>query len=97
MAVLTDPVRPLDIPARTPMEPAAPLDEFPPDPDPRLVSFELESPGGYARTIVGHIAWLDREANTYVVRDGSGDLIRVPRRDVQSSEAVERRPVHGTR
>ncbi|MGZ4155408.1 MAG: hypothetical protein ACXVQ0_13110 [Actinomycetota bacterium] len=97
MAVLTDPVRPLEIPPRTPIEPAAPLEKFPPDPDPRLLSFELESPGGYARTIVGRIAWLDREANTYVVRDGSGDLIRVPRRDIQSSEDAERRPMHGTR
>ncbi|MGZ4113757.1 MAG: hypothetical protein ACXVQT_01610 [Actinomycetota bacterium] len=97
MAVLTDPVRPLEIPPRTPIEPAAPLEKFPPDPDPRLLSFELESPGGYARTVVGRIAWLDREANTYVVRDGSGDLIRVPRRDIQSSEDAERRPMHGTR
>jgi len=57
----------------------------------RLISFELESPGGYARTIVGRIAYLDRDANTYVVRDRRGDLIRVPIRDIRSSTDVDER------
>lgn len=57
----------------------------------RLTSFDLESPGGYARTVVGRIAYVDREANTYVVRDRQGDLIRVPIRDVMSSFEVDKR------
>ena len=64
--ILQDAVH-LETPFRSPVRPAAPL-------DPRTasgegdVSFEVESPGGYRRTVTGTIAYLDDEAKTYMVR-----------------------------
>ena len=49
------------------------------------ISFELESHGGYARTVIGTIAYLDEEARTFLVRVLDGGLIRVPLRDVTSA------------
>ena len=48
-------------------------------------SFEVESPGGYARTVVGRLAYFDDEAQTYMVLTRSGVLVRVPLRDITSS------------
>jgi hypothetical protein len=79
--ILQDPVH-FETPTRSPVRPAAPL-------DPRTVSgerkasFELESPGGYRRTVTGTIAYLDDEAQTYMVRALDGALIRVPLRDIE--------------
>jgi hypothetical protein len=85
MAMLTDPVH-LEIPAREPAEPAAPLDR-PSDTRPKPTraerTFEIESPNGYARTVVGTIEYLDDEAATYMVRS-AGELVRVPLRDVKA-------------
>jgi hypothetical protein len=86
--ILQDPVR-LETPTRSPVRPAAPLDA--PFANARVTSFDLESPGGYARTVVGRVAYLDREANTYVVVDPDGELIRVPIRDITSSTDVDDR------
>lgn len=47
-------------------------------------SFELRSHGGYARTVRGKVAYLDEEAQTFMVRVAGGGLIRVPLRDVAS-------------
>jgi hypothetical protein len=47
-------------------------------------SFELESHGGYARTVSGKVAYLDTEAQTFMVRQADGALTRVPLRDVVS-------------
>lgn len=49
----------------------------------REVSFELESPGGYRRTVNGTIAYLDEEAHTYMIRAPDRALIRVPMRDIK--------------
>jgi hypothetical protein len=49
-------------------------------------SFELGSPGGYARTVTGTIAYLDEQGETFMVRATDGDLIRVPLRDVTSAQ-----------
>ena len=49
------------------------------------VSFELESPGGYRRTVTGRIAYLDDEAQTYMVLAPDGTLIRVPLRDIKKT------------
>ena len=49
-------------------------------------SFELESRGGYARTVIGTIAYLDEEAQTFIVRVDDGRLARVPLRDVTSAD-----------
>jgi len=48
-------------------------------------TFELASHGGYARSVTGTVSYLDEEAQTFMVRDGDGDLIRVPLRDVTST------------
>jgi hypothetical protein len=47
-------------------------------------SFQLASHGGYARTVVGTVAYLDEQAQTFLVRGRDGGLIRVPLRDVTS-------------
>jgi hypothetical protein len=61
--------------------------------DPRSLerSFEVESPGGHARTVVGRAAYFDEEAQTYMVLTRSGVLVRVPLRDITSSSGVPRR------
>jgi hypothetical protein len=46
-------------------------------------SFELASRGGYARTVTGTIAYLDEQAETYMVL-ADGELLRVPLRDITS-------------
>ena len=53
-------------------------------------SFEVESPGGYARTVVGQLAYFDDEAQTYMVLTRDGVLVRVPLRDITSSHGVPR-------
>jgi hypothetical protein len=79
--ILQDPLH-FETPTRSPVRPAAPL-------DPRSVSgerrcsFEVQSPGGYRRTVIGTIAYLDVEAQTYMVRVPDGTLIRVPLRDIE--------------
>jgi hypothetical protein len=54
-------------------------------------SFEVESRGGYARTVVGRLAYLDDESQTYMVLTQDGVLVRVPLRDITSSDGVPRR------
>jgi hypothetical protein len=54
-------------------------------------SFEVASRGGFARTIVGRLAYFDEEAQTYMVLTRSGALVRVPLRDIRSSSGVPRR------
>ena len=85
MTTLTDSI-PLDVPARSPIQPAAPLDrsvERESKPKPAERTFEIESPNGYLRTVVGTIEYLDEEANTYMVRSRTGELVRVPMRDIK--------------
>jgi hypothetical protein len=48
------------------------------------ISFKLESHGGYARTVTGTIAYLDEEAEAFMVREDDR-LARVPIRDVTSA------------
>ena len=44
-------------------------------------SFELASRGGYVRTVTGTVAYLDVDAETYMVL-ADGELQRVPLRDI---------------
>jgi hypothetical protein len=81
--VLEDPIH-LETPSRSPVRPTAPLDPGTTSGE-REVSFELESPGGYRRTVTGSIAYLDEEAHTYMVLEADGDLIRVPLRDIKKA------------
>lgn len=90
MTTLTDTVR-IDTPTRSPVKPAAPLD---PPRDAATESrsperpFEVESRGGYARTVAGRVAYLDEEAQAYMVLTRAGTLVRVPLRDITSSSSV---------
>lgn len=89
MTTLTDTVR-IEAPKRSPVKPAAPLDN-PRDATesrPPERSFEVESRGGYARTVVGRVAYLDDEAQAYMVLTRAGMLVRVPLRDITSSSPV---------
>jgi hypothetical protein len=54
-------------------------------PSTSTITFELESHGGYERTVKGTIAYLDDEAQTYMVRKLDGQLARVPLRDITSA------------
>jgi hypothetical protein len=50
-------------------------------------TFELASPGGYARTVTGTVAYLDEEARTLMVLV-DGELERVPLRDIVTRSGV---------
>ena len=92
MTTLTDSVG-VGVPGRSPVEPAAPLDpQVEPVSKPRRTerAFEIESPNGYLRTVVGTIEYLDEEANTYMVRSRTGELNRVPLRDIRSEHSFVR-------
>ena len=95
MTVLTDPVQ-IEAPAGTPVQPAAPSDPPPrtaPESRPPKRSFDLESRGGYSRTVVGTVAYLDDEAQTYMVWTDAGKLVRVPLREITSEHGISpRRP-----
>jgi hypothetical protein len=79
--ILEDPVH-FETPTRSRVRPAAPLDPESASGS-REISFELESPGGYRRTVTGRIAYLDNEAQTYMLRAADGNLIRAPVRDIK--------------
>ena len=89
---LTDAVR-IDVPTSSPVRPTAPVD---PPRDTATESrsrerwFEVESPGGHLRTVVGQLAYFDDEAQTYMVLTRSGVLVGVPLRDIKSSRGVPR-------
>jgi hypothetical protein len=51
-------------------------------------SFELESPGGYARTVIGTFAYFDAQAQSYFVREHDGGLMRVPLRDIKTTHVA---------
>jgi hypothetical protein len=81
--ILQDPVH-FETPTRSAVRRAAPLDP-PTVSGKREVSFELESPGRYRRTVTGTIAYLDDEAQTYMVLAHDGALIRVPLRNIKKT------------
>jgi len=93
MTTLIDTVR-IEAPTRPPVRPTAPLDA-PRDTatEPRSLerSFEVESRGGHARTVVGQLASFDDEAQTYMVLTRDGRLVKVPLRDITSSHGVPRK------
>jgi hypothetical protein len=51
-------------------------------------SFELESRGGYVRNLTGTVAYLDEEAQTFLVLGSGGEMDRVPLRDITSKPVV---------
>jgi hypothetical protein len=93
MTTLIDTVR-IEAPTRPPVRPTAPLDApWDTATEPRSLerSFEVESRGGFARTVVGRLAYFDDEAQTYMVLTRDRVLVRVPLRDITSSHGVPRR------
>jgi hypothetical protein len=93
MTTLIDTVR-IEAPTRPPVRPTAPLDApWDTATEPRSLerSFEVESRGGFARTVVGRLAYFDDEAQTYMVLTRDRVLVRVPLRDITA------RPPDGVR
>jgi hypothetical protein len=82
---------PLPRTSSTPEEIILPDDDIRDAPQPHvpagMTKFELESRGGYLRTVTGTVAYLDEDAQTYMVLRGNGDgeLIRVPLRDITAA------------
>jgi len=93
MTTLIDTAR-IEAPTRPPVRPTAPVAaarDTTTESRSLERSFEVESRGGYARTVVGRLAYFDDEAQTYMVLTRSGVLVRVPLRDITSSHGVPRR------
>ena len=100
--IMKDPVLPQDPRhvLRTPLEPVRTLAE---EILARLgsvsstgsLSFDVESHGGYARTVEGVIAYHDEEAETFMVQVHSGELVRVPVRDITSAHDLGTAPDDG--
>ena len=78
MASMPDPLR-IDIPTRTPVQPTAPVDLAIDTP---TRTFQLESRGGYSRSVTGKVAYLDVAAMTYMVITDDRTLTRVPLREI---------------
>ena len=78
MTSMPDPLR-IDIPIRKPVQPTAPLD---PAIDTPTRTFQLESRGGYSRSVTGKVAYLDAAAMTYMVMTDDRTLTRVPIREI---------------
>jgi hypothetical protein len=55
------------------------------------VSFQWELPNGYVSEVVGVLKWYDKAAETFVVEDRQGRLVRVPARGVRHGKPVIRR------
>jgi hypothetical protein len=92
MTTLVDTVR-AEAPARPRSKSAAAVDAWrdtSTESRSRERSFEVESRDGYARTVVGRLAYFDDEAQTYTVLTRDGMLVRVPLRDITSSHGVPR-------
>jgi len=95
MSILKDRIRPLDPSSnqeflesdRATAEGGAPEPSAHPHVPTGWTKFELGSRGGYSRTVTGTVAYLDEDAQTYMVLRGNGDdqPVRVPLRDITSA------------
>ena len=54
----------------------------------RRVSFQYELPNGFVSEVVGTLESWDDAANTYMVRDRDGGLVRVPALGVRFGKIV---------
>jgi hypothetical protein len=54
----------------------------------RRVSFQYELPNGYVGEVVGMFEQWDEAAETFLVRDRHGDVVRVPSRGVRFGKVV---------
>lgn len=55
------------------------------------VTFQYELPNGYVNEVVGVLKWFDEAAQTFVVEDRNGKLVRVPAKGVRHGKPVIRR------
>jgi hypothetical protein len=55
----------------------------------RTVSFQYELPNGYVSEVVGLFEEWDEAANTYLVRNKAGEVVRVPALGVRAGKIVE--------
>ena len=55
----------------------------------KRVTFQFELPNGFISEAVGTLELYDRAAETYVVKDRRGRLVRVPSRGVRFGRVVE--------
>lgn len=54
------------------------------------VTFQYELPNGYVSEVVGVLRWLDEAAQTFVVEDRAGRLVRVPLKGIRHGKPVVR-------
>ncbi len=54
----------------------------------KRVSFQYELPNGYASEVVGRIEAFDEQANTFMVRNRQGVVVRVPAHGVRFSKVI---------
>jgi hypothetical protein len=54
----------------------------------KRVSFQYELPNGYVSEVVGSLEEWDEAANTYLVRNKQGELVRVPALGVRFGKVV---------
>ena len=59
-----------------------------PDDVGKRVSFQFELPNGYVGEAVGTLEAYDRAAETYLVRNRHGEMVRVPARGVRFGRVV---------
>jgi hypothetical protein len=65
-----------------------PRNQVTPDHVGRRVSFQFELPNGYLGEVVGILRWFDDAAQTFVVQDRNGRLVRVPAKGVRHGKLV---------
>jgi hypothetical protein len=54
----------------------------------RRVSFQYELPNGYVGEAVGVLEAWDEPANTFLVRNASGELVRIPALGVRFGKVI---------
>ena len=54
----------------------------------RRVSFQFELPNGFMREVVGSLEDYDKAAQTFMVRDKNGEVVRVPQLRVRFGRVV---------
>lgn len=65
-----------------------PRNQVTPEHTGRRVTFQYELPNGYLSEVVGILRWFDQAAQTFVVEDRNGRLVRVPAKGVRHGKVV---------
>ena len=56
----------------------------------KRVTLQYELPNGYVNEVVGVLRWFDEAAQTFVVEDRNGRLVRVPLKGIRHGKPVLR-------